>query len=175
MPGSVQEGKDLVKEFCIESDVRTVLDIGPGEGTYYYALQDTPVEILQGVEVWGPYIDDFNLKEKYNNIYISNVYYLDWDKLDYHTWDMVILGDIIEHLPRNQGEDVIRRAVDHSRYVVVSLPIYGYAQNVTMGNTYETHVEQYSDESIREVLKEYEILESLKGEVVGVYIFTKRT
>jgi len=174
MPGSVAEGKEMVKDFAIKHGLKTVLDGGPGEGTYYYALQGAEIEILDGIEVWGPYIDQYDLKTKYHEIYIADIYYFDWNKLKRY-YDLIILGDIIEHLPQERGQDVIDHAVEYAKYVVVSLPIYGYYQVATMGNTYETHVEQYSDESIRQLLKCYDILESFKGGTVGVYIFQKRT
>lgn len=169
MPGSVAEGKDLVKDFCLNHDIKYVLDIGPGEGTYYHALKDANLTRLDGVEVWGPYIDEFQLKDKYNKIYISDIYYFDFKRTGI-LWDMIIFGDVIEHMPIEQGRVVIEEALKHSRYIVISLPIYGYYQTQTVGNTYETHVEQYSDESIRRVLAPYEIVEAFKGDTVGVYI-----
>src|SRR6266576_5485223 len=108
MPGSVAEGKDLVKDFCIAHDVHTVLDVGPGEGTYYFALQGSPVVQLDGVESWAPYVNQFDLRDKYNNIYISDIYYFDWNKVDHY--DMIILGDVLEHLVEEQGKEVIRLA-----------------------------------------------------------------
>jgi hypothetical protein len=173
MPGSVAEGKELVKDFVIKNNIKKVLDIGPGEGTYYYALQGAGVETLDAVEVWGPYIDEFQLKEKYNKIYISDVYYFDWNKLPYY--DLVIAGDVIEHMTQYQGETVLMNAVTHAKYVAVSLPIYGYYQEATVGNTYETHVMQYSDESFRKVIDCYKLIESFIGGTVGVYIFERRS
>jgi|SRR3990172_36104 len=171
MPGSVIEGKDLVKEFCIKNDLHTFLDVGPGEGTYYFALQgDGIIEKLDGVESWAPYVNQYALRDKYNQIFISDIYYFDWDKAG--TYDMVILGDVIEHLVESQGREVIDKAAEHGKYVVVSLPIYGYCQGWGHdGNWFEAHLEQYSHESILGVLSKYEVLETMKGGTVGVYIF----
>ena len=169
MPGSAIEGKDLVKNFVLNNNIHTVLDVGPGEGTYYHALQDCGITQLDGVEIFLPYIDMFHLEEKYNRIFINDIYDFDWG--GYGTYDLVILGDVIEHMIEERGRKVISDAAAHARFVVVSLPIYGYEQGPAFGNEHEAHLEQYSDERIREVLKDYEILESFKGEIVGVYIF----
>lgn len=170
MPGSATEGKELVKEFCIKNNIQTVLDIGPGEGTYYYALQGVEITRLDAIEVWGPYLDIYDLRSKYNNIMLADVYYFNWSLLT--SYDMIILGDVVEHLDEVQGPRVIARAVENAKYVVVSLPIYGYAQGFgNDGNRHEAHLVQYSDASIREILKDYEILESFKGSILGVYIF----
>jgi predicted TPR repeat methyltransferase len=170
MPGSVAEGKDLVRDFCIKNDVHTVLDIGPGEGTYYHALVGADITKLDGVEVFVPYIDIYNLRSMYNELFIGDIYYFNWAKLD--TYDMVILGDVIEHMVKEQGAEVIAQAVKKAKWVVVSLPIYGYEQGSACGNSFEAHLEQYSNESILEVLKDYNVVEQFQGSVVGVYIFS---
>ncbi len=170
MPGSVAEGKDLVKDFCIKHDIKTVLDVGPGEGTYYFALQGTPVERLDGVEAWAPYINQFDLRDKYKNLYVADIMYFDWKKVP--LYDLIILGDVFEHLTKEQGEELIETVASRALYVALSLPIYGYEQGWGHdGNWFEAHLVQYSDESVRELLNSYRILESFKGGTVGVYIF----
>ena len=171
MPGSVAEGKDMVKDFFITHDLHTVLDIGPGEGTYFFALQDAGVTQLDGVEAWAPYVNQFDLRTKYNNVYISDIYYFDWAKAGYY--DMVILGDVVEHLVEAQGREVIGKAAEHGKYVVISLPIYGYPQGWGYdGNWFEAHLEDYSnDRVVNGLLADYNILESMQGGTVGVYIF----
>ena len=171
MPGSVVEGKELVKDFCIKNNIKTVLDVGPGEGTYYYALKEAGIERLDAIEIFPPYLDTYQLRSKYNAIYLGDIYDFDYDYAG--PYDLVILGDVVEHMVEERGRKVIQDAVNNSRFVVVSLPIYGYAQGPACGNEHEAHVEQYSDKSFREVIKNYELLESFKGEVVGVYIFRK--
>jgi SAM-dependent methyltransferase len=170
MPGSVVEGKDMVRDFCIKNDLHTVLDIGPGEGTYYHALVGADITKLDGIEVFVPYIDIYDLRGKYNQLFIADVYYFNWDKLD--SYDMIIFGDVLEHMPADQGAEVLAKAVKKAKWVVVSLPIYGYPQGPACGNVFETHVEQYSNDSILEVLKDYNVVEQMQGSVVGVYIFS---
>ena len=49
----------------------TILDVGPGEGTYYNLLNDYFTN-MDAVEVWEPYINQYNLRNKYNNVYNEN-------------------------------------------------------------------------------------------------------
>lgn len=180
MPGSAQEGKTLVRDFIKENNLKTFLDIGPGEGTYYDALKGIgfyqglePLEIEQidGVEFWAPYISQYRLYEKYDHLIVADVRHLDWFSVPREEYDMVFLGDIIEHMPVADGVFVINAAANVGRYVVVSLPIYGYAQHVGWeGNWAETHVEQYSDESIKKILNPYGLLAEMQGSIVGAYI-----
>jgi len=173
MPGSVAEGKDLVREFIIKHDVKTVLDIGPGEGTYYPVVRDTSVQRFDGIEAWAPYINEYELREMYSNLYVGDIYYFNWNKLPHY--DMVIIGDVMEHLIEEQGREVVQQAVDHATWVVLSLPIYGYPQGWGHdGNWFEAHLEQYNNASVLELLGDYDVLETFIGGTVGVYIFTKR-
>lgn len=175
MPGSVVEGKQLVKDFIIDHDLRTFLDIGPGEATYYNAFEGIYIDRIDGVEVWAPYVAQYELYRKYNQVIIADISYLDWDMLPLDHYDLVLLGDVIEHMSVEQGREVVRKAADKADYVALSLPIYGYAQNVGYeGNWFETHVEQYSDATVKsQLIKGYHMHQEMQGEVVGVYIFQK--
>lgn len=172
MPGSVVEGKEMVKDFCIKHEVHTVLDVGPGEGTYYFALQGADITQLDGVEIFTPYIDTYDLQGKYNRLFTGDIYDFDWENAD--RYDMVILGDVVEHMIEERGRKVIADAVKYAKYVVVSLPIYGYEQGPACGNEHEAHLVQYNNESFLDVIKDYELLESFQGQVVGVYIFKEK-
>lgn len=171
MPGSAVEGKSMVRDFCVANDVRYVLDVGPGEGTYFYALEGAGIYRLDGVEIFPPYIDTYGLKDKYNTLFISDIYDFKYSQ----QYDMVILGDVIEHMVEERGRKVIADAVANARFVVVSLPIYGYEQGPACGNIYEAHLEQYTNERILNVLSDYEVLEQMQGQIVGVYIFKQKS
>lgn len=173
MPGSVAEGKELVKDFCIKHDVHSVLDIGPGEGTYYYALQDAQITRLDAIEAWAPYINQYALRDKYHKLFVSDIYYFDWSKAD--QYDMIIIGDVLEHLVMYQGREVVTQAASHATWVVLSLPIYGYEQGWGHdGNWFEAHLEQYNNDSVLKLLEDYDVVETFQGGTVGVYIFKKR-
>lgn len=80
-----------------------ILDVGIGKGTYSDGL--SPLKI-DGIEIHKPYIEEFNLVEKYNNIYNVNILNFDYDGYDY-----IILGDVLEHIHK---DDAIRLIQDIS-------------------------------------------------------------
>lgn len=171
MPGSAVEGKDMVREFCIQNEVRTILDIGPGEGTYATAFQGMPLDRLDGIEVWAPYVNQFNLTQSYNNIYIADVCYFNWDEAD--NYDMIIFGDVFEHILEPWGLKVLEKAIEHAKWIVISLPIYGYAQGTSFdGNWFEAHLEQYTHDRMLHIIEKFNLtlLESMQGQILGVYI-----
>jgi SAM-dependent methyltransferase len=188
MPGSMPEGKQFIKDYLMDVDtkihkIKRILDIGPGSGNYYdLMMAEGEYEKYPGgklnsfhvewvaVEIWEPYIEAFNLNRKYSQIIISDVNYLDWEKLGY--FDIIIFGDVIEHMPIWDAKEVLRKAALHSDFIVMSLPIVDFPQGASYGNEHEAHVEQYSSKRVREeLLAGFEIEASLEGEIIGVYIF----
>jgi hypothetical protein len=172
MPGSMPEGKDFIKDFLSKQDIHSILDVGPGSGNYYDLLAPVfPDAEWSAVEIFKPYTDMFHLKDKYDLIFSCDIYDFAWE---YFTgYDVVILGDVIEHMEESRGREVIKDATENATWVVLSLPIIDYPQGPSYGNVHETHVEQYSPERIRALLKDYSLVAYQEGEVIGVYIFTK--
>lgn len=174
------EGKFFIKNFFLDKDIHKILDIGPGSGNYYDLFTGQGeyehkvklhVEDWSAIEIWGPYIDFFHLTGKYNHIYVQDVYDTDWDKLG--SFDIIIFGDVIEHMAFNRAKEAIQKASNHAKWLVLSLPIINYPQEPSYGNIYEAHVEQYSPERVKELLEGFEILAQEEGSVIGAYIFRK--
>jgi 2-polyprenyl-3-methyl-5-hydroxy-6-metoxy-1,4-benzoquinol methylase len=184
MPGSMPEGKQFIKNFfgwyIGEEDSARVLDVGPGSGNYYDLLNNRgeyegyPGAALSNiewtaVEIFPNYIDFFNLHSKYSSIIISDIYDVDWEELGW--FDVVIFGDVLEHMEESRGREVIAKAVEHAGAVIISLPIVDYPQGSSYGNEHEAHIEQYTPERMRKILSEYYIIDSYEGEIIGTYIF----
>jgi hypothetical protein len=171
MPYSSEEGKDWTKRFFgPDKRIDSVLDIGPGAGTYYDLMQP----VLQAswwtaIEIWAPYIDQFGLRSKYNEVIIGDAAYVDWDRLGHP--DLTLMGDVLEHMTLPMAERIVAAADRISRYVVISIPIIHYPQGTEMGNPYEAHVTHWTDQMVRETLLDgYDLLDYHLGSVVGVYI-----
>lgn len=182
MPGSMPEGKQFIKNFLISNDVTSILDVGPGSGNYVDLLKGVGEYAnypggtrnnvrWEAVEIFEPYIEIFNLRNKYNFIYTSDIYDLIWIR----RYDAVILGDVLEHMSYSRAVEVIKQATDHANWVILSLPIIDFPQESSWGNEHEAHVEQYSPERVRDLLAGYEIVAYYEGEVIGSYIFRKKS
>jgi hypothetical protein len=184
MPGSMPEGKQFIKDFLISKNVKRVMDVGPGSGNYVDLLsgtgeyKDYPGGNLSnvwwvGVEIFEAYITIFGLYNKYNDIIILDIFDLNWDQLD--RFDVIILGDVIEHMTISRAREVIKQSAAHADWVILSLPIVDYPQGSAWGNEHEAHVEQYSIDRVRNsLLANYEIVDSYEGTVIGTYIFRKK-
>ena len=118
---------------------------------------------MYAVEVFKPNIDNYKLEEKYRHVY--NVDIKDF-KYDYY--DVIIFGDVIEHLSVEDAQKVLEYALPRCKQVIVALP-YQYKQGEEYGNIYEIHKQ---DDLTCDIIKErYPYLKLLFGnEEYGYYI-----
>jgi len=67
--------KPWTKEKIIEINPKTVLDVGAGQGVYLDLIRDGLGSgvIINAVEVWQPYIDQFNLENRYDKLFAMDV------------------------------------------------------------------------------------------------------
>ena len=139
VPMSSREGKDWIKSrvtaLAAENPL-AVLDIGPGVGTYAKLLAGPDVSALIGVEIWEPYVQTYRLRQYYDEIIIGDARLVDLPEVD-----VVILGDVAEHMTEAEALDLWRRStVAARRAVYLSIPIVPYPQGEIEGNEHEHHV-----------------------------------
>lgn len=144
----------------------SMLDIGCGAGTYADLFaREFPNAYRIGVEVWEPYVEQFDLGSKYDHLIIEDV-------RDMEPWphaDVVVLGDVLEHMPESDALDVWDEARRVAyRAVYLSIPIVRYPQGALEGNPHEIHVKE--DWTHEEVLSTFPgINDSWTGSIIGVY------
>ena len=132
MPGSWGYFKWDIQAYLFKNFPKnsTILDVGCGQGDYADLLSEHFGK-FDAVEIWEPYIEQFNLKERYNNVYNVNI--LDFD-FDYY--DIIIMGDILEHLSREDAVKLIEKLKDKCKELLIVVPFY-LPQETVNGNVYE--------------------------------------
>ena len=146
MPVSVKEGKKEIKDwFDKQKDIRTVVDIGPGSGTYPKLLGKKYK--WKAIEIWGPYVERFGLNSLYDEIRIGDVQYMELPKAD-----CVIAGSVLEHLPRRAVRKVFKRLDEKYEHVVIVIPINSNSKTIFEGNTFEQHVSVWTQEQLDELI-----------------------
>ncbi|MEO6693058.1 MAG: hypothetical protein ABIO44_12010, partial [Saprospiraceae bacterium] len=92
---------------------------------------------IDGVEIFQGYIKDYH-KYFYSNIYIDNA--LSFVKSMDRSYDLINFGDVVEHLEKKEGEELIHLALEKSKCVLINIPIGKYWKQVgTKDNPYEAH------------------------------------
>jgi len=113
-----------------------ILDVGAGIGTYSDLLKPRGYLNMDCVEVYQPYIDEYDLKAKYNNVYNQDITKSD---IDFNQYDLVIFGDIIEHLSEEDALSVLNK-IKNETSVIVAVP-FDAVQGEHFGNIHETHLQ----------------------------------
>lgn len=144
---------------------KTILDVGAGSGTYAAMLKKNGYTraAVDAVEVWEPYVKEFNLHSKYRRVYQTDI--RDFNKYNH---DLVIFGDILEHMSIEDALKVWDTASRFCAHAVISIPIIHYHQGEINNNPYEVHIKD--DWSHEEVLQLFpNIMDSWQGEITGAY------
>lgn len=149
MPFSDADGKDWSLARFAEILPDVVLDIGPGTGTYADLMRPTREGHWTGVEVWAPYVAEYSLAAKYDRVIVADARYLD---PRYFDADLVIAGDVLEHMAAHDAIRLIEAAKKHAANLLISVPLVHLEQGAWGGNPYETHVDHWTAEAMSVVV-----------------------
>lgn len=166
MPYSDPDNKPWTIEKLKEINPKTILDVGAGSGTYVDIIRENlgyDVHV-DAVEVWEPYIKDFNLEKKYHTVWNQDI-----REFDQFSYDLVIFGDILEHMAESDAVDLWNKVSKNAKYAIISIPIIHYHQGAEFGNPYEVHVEE--DWNTQRVLQKFKnIVEYMEFPRTGVFV-----
>lgn len=126
---SYDVGKDVVVEWIrknFNTDSR-ILDVGACDGKWKKLL---PEYRMDAVEIWEPYCK--NLTE-YENVYNYNIV-----GMIYEYYDLIIFGDVIEHMTVEEAQQVIKYAYPRCKDMIVAVPFL-YPQEAVDGNPWQAH------------------------------------
>lgn len=138
MPRSDTSNRAWVAQKIVDFYPDTFLDVGPGEGAYGKLVKEhSPLTQRHAVEIWAPYVETYRLENIYHKVFIcdARIFY----NYDY---DMVILGDVLEHMSRADAVALWNVISNNARSAIISMPIIHYPQGEEEGNPFETHVEE---------------------------------
>ncbi len=181
MAGSSEYGKLFtilaVKKLFEEGLIRRVLDIGAGSGTYSELLRGhTPDAEWHGVEVWEPYLAEYDLHSKYDVIHRADARKLDYGSLipggePGPGFDLTLCGDVLEHMEKEDAQILISKLLENSRMILISIPIIHYPQGEVHGNPYEAHVKD--DWSHEEVIASFPSIQTFFiHNYIGLYMLS---
>ena len=129
----------------------TCLDVGACDGKWSTLLSHQLV--MDAVEIWAPNIIEWNLKWKYRNVYNTDV-----ADLEYEWYDLILFGDVIEHMPVDRAQAVLEYAQPRCRDMIIGVP-FNYPQEAIYGNPYEEHIQpDLTPEIFNERYPGYELL-----------------
>lgn len=126
----------------------TCLDVGACDGVWHRFLGEYLT--MDAVEVFEP-----NIK---NLTGYRTVYNMDIDDLKYDWYDLIIFGDVIEHMEVEKAQRVLRYAYMRCKDMVIAVPFL-YKQGAIYGNKWEMHIQDdLTKELFDERYKGFELL-----------------
>lgn len=165
MPTSSKSGKASIQWVMSKIPApKTGLDIGCGEGTYAKMF---PKLEWTGVEIWEPYVEQYKLKELYQNLFVRDA--KGWDSDDH--FDVCFLGDVLEHMTAEEAQQMLRKCRRLADTVIISIPLGHYPQGEWGGNPHERHItDNWSDELVKETFGQPTW--SCIDNEIGVYVYS---
>jgi len=166
MPHSNPEGKAKAIEWIREHvpTATSILDVGPGSGWWGWKLKEFGYSHIDAVEAWAPYVQQFRLRDFYRNIYVADVRYFAPE----HTYELAILGDVLEHLTVNDAQKLVDAMCSGCKNLIVSVP-WNYHQGIVEGNPFEAHAQPDLTPAI--MVERYPKMSPIfLGQSMGVYV-----
>ncbi len=140
-----------------------ILDVGPGKGKYS-GLLFGQYPNLDCIEIFAPYVKKFNLRKKYRRVYVADIRTFVLPR----PYDLVILGDVLEHLSVDEAQALIGRLDKAGSFIIVTVP-FGYEQDPVNGNEYERHLQP--DLTAEVMAARYPSLKAcVTDQTMGVYV-----
>ena len=149
VPYSADDFDDAVRDFLRETVPQSVMDIGPGAGKYGQMVRDlkaqgVPLGRSEAIEIDQVYIDHFGLRSIYDFLELGDATTLP-DRAPDAKWDVVILGDVLEHFRKSRGVDLLDYLYYRTKFILLIIPI-DFVQGAWEGHTAEAHISTWAPE-----------------------------
>ena len=146
MPFSVDAFDHWVSTMIGILQPATVLDIGPGAGKYGRMVREISAKSefktrTTAIEIDASYVETFQLRDIYDEIIIDDA--LNLIRNPRCRFDLVIIGDCIEHMRKSAGIDLLNFLIYRAGYVCVIYPDR-YVQDDWEGHAAEAHISTWS-------------------------------
>lgn len=181
MPTSTWVHISTVADEIYKQQPKTILDIGIGFGRWGLIARET-LDVIKGKifeESWQTRIDGVEIYEKYitdlqrilyNDIFITDV--RNFVKNEKFFYDMIIAGDVIEHLPKKEALSIIAKLRTCCKVLIIGIPLGDkYKQGTVAGNTHEAHLSTWQPEDFSDCTKKIEFKERVKQRPYGLFIY----
>lgn len=120
-----------------KQQIESFLDLGAGAGSWLEAVKPWFLDSTWiAMEVWPQYIEQYSLNDRYDLVIQADI-----RDTNFPVVDIIFLGDVLEHMTKEEALDVWNRARNDARVgVFASTPIIHYEQGHVHGNPYQEHV-----------------------------------
>ena len=164
--GSINFGKAEIIIWILDKAPENshVLDVGACDGKWYGLLSKWYV--MDACEIFEQNIIMNQLTALYRTVYHGDI-----NDFKYDHYDVVIFGDVIEHMEVKDAQAALKYAKKHSDLIVVGVPFH-WPQGECYGNKWERHIQE--DLTHELFMKRYPGFDLfMKQENYGWYVWEK--
>lgn len=186
MPSSTYKIINQTVENILKINPTSVLDIGVGFGKYGFLCREYletwndrvfpnqwKIQV-DGVEIFQKYTELDHNKEIYNNIYVGDMVEV---LPDLPKYDLIIAMDVIEHVSKEEGEELLFNLAHTARKaVIINVPTGNWLGNkVVANNPAEAHQAIWTKEDLEKYgknFRSYDLFpweQGSRGGCLGVY------
>ena len=151
MPYSVDVFDGHVAELIGMLKPATICDIGPGAGKYAKIARQVATTKgfathLTAVEVDPSYVPEFGLDQLYDQVVVDDAVNMIGNPRQHY--DMVIIGDCIEHMRKSDGLDLLNFLMYRTAHIVLVFPD-NFLQDGSDDHPAEAHISVWTAEDFR--------------------------
>lgn len=162
---SYDEGKAEVVSYIRQTfdQGATCLDVGACDGKWHRLLGDYLQ--MDACEIFTGNILEHRLADMYNNVYACDIY-----DLSYDWYDIIIFGDVIEHMTVERAQAVLAYARTRCCDLIIGVPFL-YHQWPLYGNEHERHIQDdLTPELFNERYPGYELIVMPRGDYAYYHV-----
>lgn len=148
----------ILRKHAFYSPITSVLDVGIGWGKYGLLMREYlgQHDIMRKREDWELRVDGIEIYPDYIKKHTEHIY----DEifvLDIRVfsqiptmwcsdpqWDLILMIDIVEHLTKEEGIQVLKDLLPHAKWIVISTPLEMEKQPIELFHENEEHISVWS-------------------------------
>ena len=121
----------------LHTNALSILDVGCGKGEPMKFINRNKSFYAVGLDVFKPYLRDCKKRGIHNDYILCDVKRL---PLSERSFDVVLCTEVLEHLERRHGEELLQFMEKTARkQVIIATPVGEYKQLAYDGNPYQEH------------------------------------
>lgn len=106
---------------------------------------------IDAIDIWAEYFTPVH-RYIYNTLStfdIREVQLDRWPENLEQTYDIIFMGDVIEHLEKEEGVAVLAGLKQHAKSLIISTPVTPYKQGAYKRNIHEAHLSVWTPEDFK--------------------------